>query len=109
MPAYLFEVAYTTEALKKLIAKPEDRAAAVRKAIEKLGGKLLGIWLAFGEYDVVSVIEMPDNVTTASFALAVGAGGSCRATKTTPLLSMEESMAAFSKAGKSPYKAIGKK
>lgn len=109
MLVYLFEVAYTTEALKKLISKPEDRAEAVRKAIEKLGGKLLGIWLAFGEYDVVSIIEMPDNVTTASFALAVGAGGSCRTTRTTPLLTIEESLAAFRKASKSPYKPIGKK
>jgi len=109
MSTYLFQAAYATDALKALIAKPENRGETVRQAIEKLGGKVLGTWLSFGEYDVVSLIEMPDEVTAASFALAVGAGGSCRATKTTPLLSMEDGVAALKKAGKSPYKPIGKR
>lgn len=109
MPSYLFQVAYTAEALKKLIAKPENRGEQVRAVIEKLGGKVLGTWLSFGEYDIISLIEMPDNVTAASFAMVVGSGGSCRAVKTTPLLSMEDVVAALKKAGKSSYKPIGKK
>ncbi|MFP5249952.1 MAG: GYD domain-containing protein [Acidobacteriota bacterium] len=109
MPSYLLQVSYAADALKKLIAKPQDRGEMVRKAIEKLGGTATGTWLSFGDYDIVSLFELPDNVTAASFALAIAAGGSVKAVKTTPLLSMEEEMAALKKAGASPYKPVGRK
>jgi len=109
MPSYLLQVSYASDALKKLIAKPQDRGEMVRKAIEKLGGSVTGTWFSFGDYDIVSLFELPDNVTAASFALAIAAGGSVKAAKTTPLLTMEEGMAALKKAGASPYKPVGRK
>jgi uncharacterized protein with GYD domain len=74
--------------------------------IEKLGGKSVGSWLSFGDYDLVMVIEMPNNVTAAALALAAAAGGSCKTVKTTPLLSIREAMTALKKAGASGYKPI---
>lgn len=109
MATYLFQVAYSPSALSTLISHPQDRAEAVRKPIEKLGGKIIGLWLAFGDYDTVGIIEMPDNITAAAFALAVAAGGSIKAQKTTPLLSIEDGIAALKKAGTSGYKPIGAK
>lgn len=108
MAQYLFQVAYTPEALKKLIVKPENRGETVRKAVEKLGGKVLGVWLSFGEYDTVAVFDLPDNVNAAAFALAVSAGGSCKSVRTTPLMSTEEGVAALKKAGSSSYRPVGK-
>lgn len=108
MALYLLQVAYTPESLKKLITKPENRGEIVRKSVEKLGGKVLGTWLCFGDYDTVAVFEVPDNVSAAAFALAVGAGGSCKSVKTTPLMSAEEGVAALKKAGASSYKPVGK-
>ena len=107
MATYLFQVSYTSEAIQKLITRPENRGEVVRKAVEGLGGKLTGAWLSFGDFDVVVLAELPDNVTAASLALAVGAGGSCKAIKTTPLLSIEQGTAALQKAGSSQYKPIG--
>ena len=52
--------------------RPQDRSAAVRPAIEKLGGRIERFWLCFGEYDVVGIVEMPNNVSAAAFAIAVG-------------------------------------
>lgn len=109
MPSYLVQVAYTPEAVAALIKKPQDRAEAVRKPIEKLGGKLVGGWLSFGEYDVVVVIDMPDNASAAAFALAIGAGGACKSVKTTPLISVDEGLDAMKKAGTSGYKPAAKK
>jgi uncharacterized protein with GYD domain len=106
MPSYLVQVAYTPEALAALIKKPQDRAAVVSKALEKLGGKLTSIYLSFGDYDVVAVFESPDNVSAASFALAIGAGGACKNVKTTPLLTIDEGIAALKKAATSGYKPI---
>lgn len=109
MPSYLVQVSYTAEALSALIAKPQDRSEAVNKVIEKLGGKSMGAWLSFGDYDLVMIVEMPNNVTAAALSLAAAAGGSCKTVKTTPLISVEEGMAALKKAGTSGYKPIGAK
>lgn len=108
MPSYLVQVAYNSEAVAALVKKPHDRSAVVAKAIEKLGGSLKGAWLSFGDYDTIVVVEMPDNVSAAAFALAISAGGSCKSVKTTPLLSVEEGTAAMKKAGSAGYKPVGK-
>ncbi len=62
MSPYLVQVSYTAEAWKALVKSPEDRAKAIRPAIEKLGGSLEGAWFAFGDYDLVLLLRMPDNV-----------------------------------------------
>lgn len=103
MPYYLVQVAYTPEAVAMLVQHPQDRLNAVRPAVERLGGKLHGNWMALGEYDIVAIIEMPDSVSATAFSMAVLAGGALRACKTTPLLTAEESLAAMKKAGASGY------
>src|SRR5215472_5416621 len=74
MPHFLHQVSYTSESWRALIAQPQDRLAAVRAPIEKLGGKLVEGWLSFGDYDVVAVTEMPDNISAAAIAIAFAAG-----------------------------------
>src|SRR2546430_9718898 len=78
MPFFLSQASYTPEALTRLIAHPQDRFDAVRGPIEKLGGRILHSYFAFGEYDVIVITEMPDNVSAAAMALAFAAGGSLR-------------------------------
>ncbi|HWZ34195.1 MAG TPA: GYD domain-containing protein [Bryobacteraceae bacterium] len=105
MPSYLLQVAYTPETWANLIAHPHDRIDAVRPVVEKLGGKILHGWFAFGDYDLVSIVEMPTNVEAAAFSLAAAAGGAIRSIKTTPLMSAAEGIEAMKKAAKSGYKA----
>jgi len=109
MPNYLLQVAYTSEALAALIAKPHDRTEIIGKVVEKLGGKQGKLYLSFGDYDIVGIYEMPDNVSAAAFAFAIASGGACKSVKTTPLLTSEEGVAAMKKAGSSGYKSVVKK
>lgn len=102
---YLLQVGYTPQAWANLIAKPHDRIEAVRPVVESLGGKIVHGWYTFGEYDVVTVIEMPSNVEAAAFSLAAAAGGAIRCIKTTPLMTAAEGVAAMKKAAMSGYKA----
>ena len=102
-------MSYSTEALAALIKNPQNRTEAVRKSVEKLGGKLTGIWLSSGDHDVVVIVELPDNIKAAALAMAVAASGTARSVKTTPLLSVEDGVAALKKAGNSGYKPIGAK
>jgi uncharacterized protein with GYD domain len=107
MPSYLVQVSYSSDALAALVSKPHDRSEVVKKTVKRLGGKLTGVWLSFGEYDLVMTVEMPDNVSAAALSLSAGAGGSLKSIKTTPLLSIKEGLAALAKAGTSGYKPIG--
>ncbi len=93
MPHYLHQVAYSREGWEALLAHPQNRIEAVRPAIEKLGGKIETAWFAFGEYDVVVITELPDNVSAAAISIAFAGGGACKAVQTTPLMSPEEAVA----------------
>ena len=104
MPSYLLQVSYTPQAWAAMVAKPQDRSAKVKAAIEELGGKITGFWLTLGDYDIISIIEMPNAVSAAAFAMAVSAGGACKAVKTTALLTPAEGMKAMKKAATCGYK-----
>jgi uncharacterized protein with GYD domain len=102
---YLVQASYTAESCSAMIKKPQNRAEVVRKVIEKLGGRLEGFWFAFGDYDTALVCELPDNVTATAFSMAVSAGGTHKAMKITPLMTVEEAIEAMKKAGKTGYRS----
>jgi uncharacterized protein with GYD domain len=104
MPLYLGRFSYTTDAIKALLNEPQDRSAAAREVAESLGGKLLGFWFAFGEFDGVFLMEAPDNASAAALAMAVGAGGALSEVETTVLLDMDEAQDAMRKAAAATYR-----
>jgi uncharacterized protein with GYD domain len=107
MPHYLIQAGYTPEAWKALLKKPEDRKEAIRPVIEGLGGRIINSWYAFGEHDIVAIVEMPDNVSMAALSLAQMAGGALRLMKTTPLLELAEGLDAMKRAAKARYRPPG--
>jgi uncharacterized protein with GYD domain len=107
MPLYLGRFSYTTDATKALLNEPQDRSAAAREVAESLGGKLLGFWFAFGEFDGVFLMEAPDNASAAALAMAVGAGGALSEIETTVLLDMDEAQDAMRKAAAATYRPPG--
>jgi len=109
MAHYLLQVSYTSEAWANLVKNPHDRVAVVSKAIQNLGGNVVGGWLSFGDYDVVLISDLPDNVSAAAFSIAVAAGGACKSVKTTPLMTTQEGIAAMKKAAASSYAPPKKK
>jgi uncharacterized protein with GYD domain len=104
MALYMFQAAYTSDALATLIRKPVDRIKIVSQAIEKLGGSVIGGWFCYGEYDVVLIVDLPNNVSAAAFAVAAAAGGALKSNRTTPLLSPAETVAMLKLAGKTGYR-----
>lgn len=108
MPSYLLQASYTSEALAALVKNPQNRTEIIRKTVKNLGGKLIGSWLSFGDQDIVLIVDFPDNVSAAAMALAAAAGGSLKSTKTTPLFTIEEGLAASKKAAASGYTPVQK-
>ena len=100
MSHYLYQLAYSQGAIKAMVANPSDREAAARKLIEALGGRLHNLFFAFGEWDVVCLIEAPDDKAMMACAAAVAASGTVSKTATTKLMSAADAMAAMAQAGK---------
>ena len=107
MQSFLIQVTYTPEAWAAMVKNPQNRLEAVRPAVEKLGGKFDHAWLAFGDYDLIGIIHMPDYVDAAAFSIAAAAGGACKALKTTPLLGLEEGIEAMRRAQGAGYRTPG--
>ena len=103
MAHYMYQAAFTSDAWATLAKNPQDRTEAVRTLIEGVGGKLISYHFAFGEYDIVVMAELPDNVSAAAGAIAVAVGGAVKAVKTTPLFSVREGVEAMRKAGQVNY------
>ncbi len=107
MPLYMFQASYTTQGISDLVKTPQDRAAAVRPIIERMGGRLENLYFAFGDFDVVAIAELPDNASMSALAMAVGASGALGSFKTTVLIPMDEAGEAMRKAGTGGYRPPG--
>ena len=68
------------------------------QACEAVGGKLLGGWYCFGDYDLVIIADVPSNEAMSAIALAIAAGGAIKSSKTTVLMTGEEILGALKKA-----------
>ncbi len=99
MPIYMYQAAYTAESWAAQLKNPQNRVEAVgRMLCEAAGGKLLGGWYCFGDYDLVIVADVPDNASMSAIALAVAGGGAIKAAKTTVLMPGTEIVSALQKA-----------
>ncbi len=90
MAKYMVAGSYTVEGIKGVLKEGgTGRRKAVESALKALGGHLESFYFTFGANDVFGVADVPDNVTAAAFAMAIGATGTIRIT-TTVLLTPEE-------------------
>jgi uncharacterized protein with GYD domain len=98
MPIYITQGRYTRDAIKGMIVKPEDRADQVARLLQKIGGRLHGYYLTFGEYDFLAIAEAPNDVQMAAALLAAGSGGGVTDLKTTVAMTSVEAKGAFAAA-----------
>ncbi len=98
MSIYMYQGTYSREAINALVQNPQNRTAAVQAVVEANGGTLIGCWMAFGEYDIVVIADMPDDESMAGVALAVTCAGTASSGKTTKLLTMDQAVTAMNSA-----------
>jgi uncharacterized protein with GYD domain len=90
MPKFLIQATYTPEGTKGLLKEGgSGRRAAVEQVVSGLGGKVEAMYFAFGEDDLVMIVDFPDPVSMAAVSLTVKATGALH-TRATPLLTLEE-------------------
>jgi uncharacterized protein with GYD domain len=107
MPLYLYQCAYTPQALAAQIKNPANRLEVVGQQISATGARFVAGGFSFGEYDVTAIMEAPDDTTMAAVSVAIGAGGGIRNARTTRLLSGAEYVEALKKAASVGYKPAG--
>ncbi|MBS0533221.1 MAG: GYD domain-containing protein [Proteobacteria bacterium] len=98
MPIYITQGRYTRDAIKGMLVKPEDRAEAVSRLLSKVGGRLVGYYVTFGEYDFLLIADAPDNTQMAAALLAAGSGAGVTDLKTTVAMTSIEAKGAFAAA-----------
>ena len=100
MPIYISRGRFTSDAVKGMVAKPENREDAVEKLYKSVGGKLIGWYLTFGHHDWMAIGEFPDEKAAASAILAAAGGGSLSEIETTVAMTAKDAHATFESAGK---------
>lgn len=88
MPTYLMLTTLTEKGVQTLNSNPA-RLREVNRDVEELGARVLHQWACLGEYDFVSVLEAPDDLTMMKLSVQLGARGSVRF-ETLPLVAVDE-------------------
>ena len=104
MPVYMTQFSYTNEAAASLVKNPEDRGAVFSKQVEKLGGKVLAFYHCIGQYDGLTIYEVPDQATVEALLLTVRAPGHLEKLETTELHPVEVAMEGMRRASEQSYR-----
>ena len=74
VPHYISLMNWTSPGISGLPAWRE-RVDQGEREIEEAGGKLVGVWVTLGQYDVVEVFEAPDDETALEIITKLGRHG----------------------------------
>lgn len=77
MPTYIAIGNFTDQGMRT-IKDTTKRAAANEKALKKMGVTMKALYWTMGQYDLVSIVEAPDDVSMSAVSLAIGAAGNVR-------------------------------
>jgi uncharacterized protein with GYD domain len=79
MPTYITLMKWTDQGIKNIKQGPQ-RLDAAKQAIQQAGGNMRQFFLVLGEYDAVSISELPDDETYARFILSTASQGNVSTT-----------------------------
>jgi uncharacterized protein with GYD domain len=97
MPTYVSLIRWTDQGIKNYKDSP-SRAADFTKLAESSGGRVRELLWTVGEYDLVTVVDFPDDETATAALLRVGSLGSIRS-NTMRAFSADEITAIIGKTG----------
>lgn len=79
MPTYITLLNWTDQGIRAC-ADTAERADAFAVALQGAGARLVSIYWTVGPYDLVAIVEAPDDETAAAALLRLGAVGNIRST-----------------------------
>ena len=79
MPTYISLVSWTEDGIKE-VKQTLQRADQNAELAQKYGCTLSELYWTIGPYDLVSIVEAPDEESAAAYSLDVGSQGTTRTT-----------------------------
>ncbi|MER6139165.1 GYD domain-containing protein [Streptomyces sparsogenes] len=79
MPTYVALLSWTDQGVRNY-KDTAKRAESFGSAVQKLGAKILSIYWTIGPYDLVTVLEAPDDETATAALVQLGGVGNVRST-----------------------------
>jgi len=79
MPTYIGLLKLTEKGSKDFMNAPA-RIEESTRLYQKMGGKVMGVYMVMGEYDYVVLGECPSDEVSAAFALALSSQGNVKTT-----------------------------
>lgn len=90
MPKFMFEGSYVGDGIAGLLKDGGSRRREVVEGlVSSLGGTVECMYFAFGDIDVIGIVDMPDNASAAAASLIASSSGTV-AVKLRALLTAEE-------------------
>ncbi len=77
MPTYVSLIQFTQKGIESIKESPK-RLDTARKAFEAEGAKLKEFYLVMGEYDIVIVVDAPNDEVVAKVSLMLGSKGNVK-------------------------------
>lgn len=77
MPTYITLARWTQQGLEKVKESPA-RLDAFKQLVKSAGGEVKGFYMVTGQYDMVTIIEAPNDDVVARIALATASKGSLK-------------------------------
>jgi uncharacterized protein with GYD domain len=77
MGTYIALSNFTDQGIRS-VKDTTKRAEAVKEAAKTFGANMTQIYWTLGKYDVVSIIEAPNDEAATAFALSIGVAGNIR-------------------------------
>lgn len=79
MPTYVALLNWTDQGIRN-VRDTLERAQRAQEAAQKLGARLEPLYWTVGPYDLVGILEAPDDATATAFVLGAGSEGNIRTT-----------------------------
>jgi uncharacterized protein with GYD domain len=77
MPTYIVLGTFTDQGIRN-IKDTTKRASAVKEAAKKVGAAVKNLYWTLGPYDVVTVVDAPDDQSVAALLFSIGSLGNVR-------------------------------
>jgi uncharacterized protein with GYD domain len=74
MPLYIILGKYTKKGIKEIKDSPM-RYDAAKNVAQSVGGEIKQLYYTMGQYDFVSLVEVPSNEAMIQFLFTIGSGG----------------------------------
>jgi uncharacterized protein with GYD domain len=107
MPKYAVLFSFKGEAVGALIRNPSDRPAAVREALESVGGELDALYWMLGQYDGLLLASAPDAQAIAAVMMAAAGSGAFAHLETHELIEAADIADLVARASDVPFRPPG--